>query len=116
MKLHQEPVLGGHSVPAGSHVVRSPPCQYYIVLIACPSLDHLVELALLNSVLEANLCTPLLADQTKTTEEKRVVLLPIIRAANDVDNNMFLVTAAVENFVSWEIISTRWRSERSHTL
>ena len=77
------------------------------MLIAFPFLDHLLELALVNSALEANLCAPLLADQAKTTEQKRVVLLPIIRAANDVDNNMFLVTPAVERFVSWEIISMR---------
>ena len=77
------------------------------MLIAFPFLDHLLELALVNSVLEANLCTPLLADQAKTTEQKRVVLLPIIRAANNVDNNMFLVTPAVERFVSCEIISMR---------
>ena len=75
------------------------------MLIACQFLDHLLELALVNSALETNLCAPLLADQAKTTEQKRVVLLPIIRAANDLDNNMFLVTPAVERFVSWEIVS-----------
>ena len=63
------------------------------MLIACPFLDHLqcdsdlLEPALVNSMLEANLCAPLLADQTKMTEQKSIVLLPIIHAANNVDLN-----------------------------
>ena len=88
------------------------------MLIASPFVDHLVELSLVNSVLEADLCAPLLADQTKaTSDEKKAVLLPIIDAANDADNNLFLIPEDVEKFVSWEIIlSDRDRNYLTQSL
>lgn len=65
-----------------------------------PFVDHLLELTLVNNAIEVNLCGPLLADRSKTVQEKKAALVPIVRAANNIDNNMFLVTSAVENFVS----------------
>ena len=86
----------------GLYVVRSPPSQHYIALIACPFLDHALELTLVNNALNADLCVPLLADQRKPTAAQKIaVLKPIIDIANNADNNLFLVTTAVENFVSW---------------
>ena len=73
-----------------------------------PILDHVMELSLVASAVEAALCTPLLADQTKqTVQAKKAVLWPITSIANDANNNLFLINAEVDQFVSWDMISMR---------
>ena len=67
-------------------------------------LDHLVELSLVGTALEEDICPHLLADTTKQTdEERKAVITPIIRAANNPTYNLFLIPARIEQFVSWEM-------------
>ena len=67
-------------------------------------LDHLLELSLVGTALEEDICPHLLADTTKQTDEERLaVLKPIIKVANNARNNLFLLPDQIEQFVSWEM-------------